>query len=92
MELLVGRFADTGARRVGFAAHEAAAELEVSTLASGFRGHEQAWTIVISEAGDLGVALRRGQSLVEDAGREMRPNWDERKFFSWILATPKTGG
>jgi hypothetical protein len=49
--------------------HEAAAELEVATLASGFRGHEQAWTIVIPEAGDLGVALCRGQSSWKSRSR-----------------------
>ena len=58
--------------------HEAAAELEVATLASAFGGHEQAWTIGLPEPGDLGVAARRRQLLVEDAGRELRPVAERR--------------
>ena len=58
--------------------HQAAAELEVATLASAFRGHEQAWTIGLAEPGDFGVAARRGQLLVEDAGRELRPVAERR--------------
>ena len=52
--------------------HEAAAELEVATLASAFGGHQQARTLGLAEAGDFGVAARRRQLLVEDAGRQLR--------------------
>ena len=58
--------------------HEAAAELEVAPLASAFRGHQQAWTIGLPEPGDLRVAARRGQLLVEDAARELRPVAERR--------------
>ena len=53
--------------------HQAAAELEVAALASTFGGHQQAWTFGLPEPGDFGVAARRGQLLVEDAGCELRP-------------------
>ena len=52
--------------------HEAAAELEVAALASAFGGDEQARTIGFPETGDLRVAARRGQLLVEDARCELR--------------------
>ena len=52
--------------------HEAAAELEVAALASALGRDEQARSLGLPEAGDLDVAARRGQLLVEDAGRELR--------------------
>ena len=58
--------------------HQAAAELEVAALASAFGGHEQARTIGFPEPRDLGVAARRRQLLVEDAGRELRPLAERR--------------
>ena len=58
--------------------HETAAELEVATLASAFGGHEQARTIGLAEPGDLGVAARRGELLVEDAARQLRPVAERR--------------
>ena len=58
--------------------HETAAELEVAALASAFGGHEQAWTIGLAEPGDLGVAARRGELLVEDAARQLRPVAERR--------------
>ncbi len=58
--------------------HQAAAELEVAALASAFGGHEQARPIGFPEPGDLRVAARRGQILVEDTGRELRPLAERR--------------
>src|SRR4029077_4494905 len=49
-----------------------AAELEVAALASTFGGHQQARPIGFAETGDLRVAARRGQLLVEETGRELR--------------------
>ena len=58
--------------------HETAAELEVATLASAFGGHEQAWTTGLPEPGHLGVAARRGELLVENAARQLRPVAERR--------------
>ena len=52
--------------------HEAAAELEVAALAAAFGGDEQAGPLGLAELGDLGVAARRRELLVEHAGRQLR--------------------
>ena len=58
--------------------HQAAAEFEVAALASALGGHEQARAVGLAEPGDLRVAAHRGQLLVEDAGRELRPLAERR--------------
>ena len=57
---------------------ETPAELEVATLASGFRGDEQAWTILLAKPGHLRVAASRRQLFVEDAAGQLRPVAERR--------------
>ncbi len=52
--------------------HEPVAELEVAPFAAGLGRDEEARPLVGAEPGDLGVAPRRRQLLVEDAARELR--------------------
>ncbi len=51
--------------------NEARAELEVAAFAAALGRDQQARALGLAEARDLDVALRRGQVLVEDAGREL---------------------